>query len=363
VRPYAFAALAICASILCLLRLRHNTSNWLAALFGFSAGCILYFQTLFGVMLPLLLICFFYLKRQSRERMWPQLGVALAVFAVTISPTVPRLALLFHSGQSLAFEKPPGVSALIWTIAPLPLLFTYAAFLIVAAIKQRPQQKPKDNWRAVVCVVLGVAPITILYLLSISTPLQVFVARYRLVALPGIALCWALLVSVLQSRWLRLLFCVGVVLSTGYLYVTSPYSGQHGYTWKYALEFADHNASADNASLVICSDFPQSPFLPMPVGDEVKDSALFTQLSYYIVSEPVVGLPRSVNDEAIRDSRKFLDSAQHSRFLALGFWPSYPVLQMLSDMAAPTHEVRLLGTFNDIRVLEFTPRQAHQTPR
>ena len=40
VRPYAFAALAINASILALVHLRHNNSNWLAALFGLSAACI-----------------------------------------------------------------------------------------------------------------------------------------------------------------------------------------------------------------------------------------------------------------------------------------------------------------------------------
>ena len=38
IRPYAFAALAINASILALFHLRHNNSNWLAALFGFSAA-------------------------------------------------------------------------------------------------------------------------------------------------------------------------------------------------------------------------------------------------------------------------------------------------------------------------------------
>ena len=40
VRPYAFAALAINASILALVHLRHNNSNWLAALFGLLAACI-----------------------------------------------------------------------------------------------------------------------------------------------------------------------------------------------------------------------------------------------------------------------------------------------------------------------------------
>ena len=38
VRPYAFGALAINASIFLLVRLRHNNSNWLPALLGFSAA-------------------------------------------------------------------------------------------------------------------------------------------------------------------------------------------------------------------------------------------------------------------------------------------------------------------------------------
>ena len=59
VRPYPFAALAITSSIFVLVRLRHNDSNWLAALFGLSAACIVYFQFLFVVILPALVLCFF----------------------------------------------------------------------------------------------------------------------------------------------------------------------------------------------------------------------------------------------------------------------------------------------------------------
>jgi 4-amino-4-deoxy-L-arabinose transferase-like glycosyltransferase len=44
IRPYRFAALAINSSILALVHLRHNDSNWLAALFGLSAACIVQFH-------------------------------------------------------------------------------------------------------------------------------------------------------------------------------------------------------------------------------------------------------------------------------------------------------------------------------
>src|ERR1700691_2214337 len=67
IRPYAFAALAINSSILALVHLRHNRSNWLAALFGFSAACIVQFQLLFAAILPALAVCFLVLKWGDRK--------------------------------------------------------------------------------------------------------------------------------------------------------------------------------------------------------------------------------------------------------------------------------------------------------
>ena len=94
IRPYAFAALAINASILALVCLRHNNSNWLAALFGLSAACIVQFQLLFAVILPaLLVICFIVLKIGDRKTLWRQLGVALPVFAVAFLPVNTKAAI------------------------------------------------------------------------------------------------------------------------------------------------------------------------------------------------------------------------------------------------------------------------------
>ncbi len=130
-----------------------------------------------------------------------------------------------------------------------------------------------------------------------------------LVAIPGIALCWALIVSRIDSRALRLLFCIALVAVTAYHSFSSPSSRRHNYTWKYALEVAEKNASADNAPVLICSDLPESDHVPMPVGAAVKDSALFAPLTYYQLSVPVVPLPRALNDEAIQAGSQFLQQA------------------------------------------------------
>ena len=61
--------------------------------------------------------------------------------------------------------------------------------------------------------------------------------------------------------------------------------------------YTENNASADNAPVIICSDFPEADYVPMPM-DSAKESRLFTQLSYYKLTVPVVPLPRALNEEA-----------------------------------------------------------------
>ena len=190
--------------------------------------------------------------------------------------------------------------------------------------------------------------------MSVGTSIHVFVERYRLVAIPGIALFWGFAVSVFESRWLRLSFCIALVAVTTYHYYTSPEADVHGYSWKYALEVAEKNASTDNATVVLCSDLPEADHMTMPVGAAVKDSTLFAPLTYYKLSVPVVGLPRALNDETKRHGSEFLARVGRRRFLALAYEPSWETLDWLSDETSDTHVVRELGTFGGVKVLEFT---------
>ena len=82
IRPYAFAALTINATILALVHLRHNDSNWLAALFGLLAAGIVEFQLLFAPIVPALALYFIVSKLDNRRALWRQLSIALVVFAI-----------------------------------------------------------------------------------------------------------------------------------------------------------------------------------------------------------------------------------------------------------------------------------------
>jgi hypothetical protein len=133
---------------------------------------------------------------------------------------------------------------------------------------------------------------------------------------------------------------------------------------KDAIEFAERNASVDNAPVVMCSGFVESDFAAMPPMERVTDSPYFAPLSYYRLSVPVIPLPQLINDETIQVGSRFLKEAaqKHERFLvAADKFRSSSTLDWFTENAAATHSVRILGNFHGMEVLEFVPRPA-QTP-
>jgi hypothetical protein len=357
VRPYAFAALAINATILTLVRLRHNNSNWLAAVFGFLAASIVEFQLLFAAILPALAVCFIASKIGDRKTLWRQLGIALVVFTLAFLPAIPRLQYMMHTSGTHVFSEAPRLLQMISTITVRGLVIVLVVFLLIAAAKRRLDlRKDSDRWTVLVCVSLALVPLLILFGLSVGTSIHVFVPRYRLVAVPGIALCWGLVVSWIDSRVLRLAFATALVAVAACVCFTAPSFHHHMYSWKNALAFAEKNASADNASVLICSDIPEADHMRMPEGTAIEETGILPPLSYYKLTVPVAPLPRTLNEETIRAGSVFLQQQKQRRFLAMAFIESYGTLDWLAKAAASNHTVHELGAFDGVKVLEFVPR-------
>lgn len=362
IRPYAFAVLMTNAAIFALLRLRHNDSSGSAALFGFLAASVLYFHYLFATILPALAIGFFIVKRGRRTAMWRQAGVALGTFTFAFLPVIPGLEYLFRTSGTHVYDPAPELTSLVWALAPLMwiliLIGSAVVALIVSAMRPRGS-KPLtcfDGRSILLCALLALIPILALYGVSVGTPLHIFAGRYRLAGVPGLAICWALIVGSLRSRALRLIFCGALVMVTSYVYFTSPSARHHAYTWKYAIEAAEKSALPDNAPVLLCSDYPESNYLPMPLHSP-KTSSLFAVLSYYKLTVPVVPLPKSLNQQATQIASSFLKKAtrRHERFLAIADRFSYPTLAWLKEKASGAYNVRQLGIFDGVKVLEFTP--------
>ncbi len=142
-------------------------------------------------------------------------------------------------------------------------------FILAAAFRKRLNVKP-DGWTVLLCTSVALFPLVILFVLSVGTSVHVFVPRYRLGAVPGIALCWALVVSWISSRALRLLFCIALVVVAACVCFTAASFDHHMYSWKDALAFAEKNASADGAPVLICSDIPEADYMRMPTGRQSR---------------------------------------------------------------------------------------------
>lgn len=358
VRPYAFEVLAANAAILVLLKLRKNESIWLAGLFGLLCAWIVYFHFLGAIVLPALLIGFIALKRKSRRNLWKQLSVGLIAFAIAFLPLLPGLKHLFATGGTHVFQTAPGWLMLLWPFMSGSLPFAFAVAIIIAAITIRTNERCNfQKSQVLVCGCLAVVPVMILFAVSEWTSIHMYDSRHMTVAVPGIALCWALALNPFRSRAVRIIFCIVLAAITTGISLASPVSGQHGYTWKYALAAVEKNASPDNAPVLVCSDWPESDFVRMS-SVLVKKSVYYAPLSYYRLTVPVVPLPRALNAEAKRAGGEFLEKAMasHERFLAAAWIPSYPTLDWLAKQTAGTYDARVLGVYDGVKVLDFVPR-------
>jgi hypothetical protein len=271
-------------------------------------------------------------------------------------PVFSRLVYLVETRQSHVYTGAPLGSELINTIAPrnIGLVFLGAVFLTVILRKLAPEGELRSV--IVPCLMLGAIPLAILYGVSMFTPIHVFLPRYRLVALPGIALCWGLLVGRLDSKPVRVALCIALILFTFDELPCSTWKS-HGYSWKDALEIADTDAAPDGAPLLIASGLIESDFAPLPT--DIENSPMFAPLTYYRVHERVVPLPRDLKPSATAQVNKFLATATpaRQRFLVVvhgGY--DWPIRDWITSVTKEYYSAHEIGVYDGVSVTEYVPR-------
>lgn len=357
VRPYPFALLVTNLTILLFLRWMKTNRTVYAALFGIAAAGIFYFHYLFASILVALAVYYLFTRRISLPADLRQIAVALGCFAIFLLPVLPRLQYIYQTRTTHSFADAPRWTSVLQVLNPGTgqLLVLAGVILLAAVSRQWAVPRREQLGKLLLCASLALLPILCLYAISVTSSVHVFIPRYLLVAMPGIALCWGWLCSLIDSRALRGMFAFAFVTLCVFQAYSSPLSRRHEESWKEALTFADANAAADHAPLLMCSPLIEADFQPMPAV--AVDSVLYSPLSYYKVSAPVVPLPRTLNDEAERQAKQFLLRAaqEHTRFLVLAPWPSLRIVDLLGSAAQSTHAYRVLGKFDEIFVVEFIP--------
>ena len=168
---------------------------------------------------------------------------------------------------------------------------------------------------------------------------------------------WGLLTSRIDSRLLRQIFCVALVAVTVFECYSSPNSRRHAINFKQAHEFVNANVAKDKAPVLVCSAFIEADYEPLPT-DLTSENALNSQVSYYPINAPVVFLPMSLNDEAIRIGKQTVATAllRRQRFLAIAAPTSYQTIDWLANYSRGAFTAQPIATFDkEIVVVEFRP--------
>jgi len=355
-RPYAFAVLDLLLCIFVLLQWTRTSQRRYAAWLGIFTAGLFYFHYLFAIMMfPLAILLAITAKPPDFNSFRKQLLLAGLVFVVLVIPLLAAIINLLHArGQvgQIVFAPKPSVFQIVYVFNGLPFLSFALLFLVLAAGGHVARNKNKSLPTGIICLLLSVIPVGVLFAVSRSTNLNIFVYRYNLMAVPGIALCGGYLFSRINSKIFRLLACL-LFLFAG----LSPYRftthAPHFYSWKEALNVADANAHRDNAPLLICSDFAESNFRDMP-RDPNHDPA-FAPLSYYHVSSRVIPLPRAVTSETKRQVNSLLQTTvpERRRFLLLTYIGSKGTIRWIADHTSGSYASRPIGVFDDVTVTEF----------
>jgi hypothetical protein len=210
VRPYAFALLLTNLTILMFLRWMNTNRMAYAAFFGMAAG-IFYFQYLFASILAALAVYYLVTRRSSLLPDLRHVGIALGCFAIFMLPVLPRLKYTYQTRTAHSFADAPEWTSILGTLNPFGTrqLLVLVGGLVVAALAHKLITRSREMWgNILLCGSLALVPILCLYTVSVTTSVHIFIPRYLLVAMPGIALCWGWPCSAIDSRLLRGLFCL-----------------------------------------------------------------------------------------------------------------------------------------------------------
>jgi len=356
-RPYAFALLATNLAIFAFILWMTRHQMHQAILFGVAAAGILYFHYLFGAILPAFAIYYLAVRRRSIRADARQLAAVLTSFTLLALPLIFRVVSLYHTRDTHVVQELPPVWIALNTLVPMQTLIGFVVTALLAALVRKLKLPGSDCFPAILlCPLLALVPAGILCGASAATPLHLVIPRYFLVAAPGSALTWGLLASGIDSRLLRQIFCVGLVTITVFECFSSPNARRHELNFKQAYALVNANVAKESATVLTCSAFIESNFEPLP-SDLSSENALVSQLSYYPVNAPVVLLPFSLNDEAMRiGSQTVLAAAQRRRrLLAVGTPECYPTLEWLASYSRGAFTAQPIGDFEGIVVVEFRP--------
>ncbi|MGA2717228.1 MAG: glycosyltransferase family 39 protein [Bryobacteraceae bacterium] len=353
-RPYGLGLFMVVLATWLMLRWLEAERAGYACAYGAAAGLILQFHMLFATVLVFHGI-FLIAVAPRNGRIMRQGLVAVGVLMAVTFPLLPQYWYAFRDRGAHTFTAVHGVPDFVRQFLPTAGMLVS---VLIAAVLPRWGGGTRERiaGRFVLLAVLWAAiPMCLLYAAEKLSGANVLVGRYALPYVPGIALCFGVILEYL-SRWLR----TGVVL----LLFLAPWAwdcwrgefASHTFSgnWAAAIEFVDKENRTASVPALMRSAFPESDHWDWQ-SVRMNDSALYAPLSFYRSSTDWHPLPASFTAKAVEAIDSFVETQRAKR---QGFFfatlddqvPAAVYVAYLRKKLGTGAQFREAGDFEGIRV-------------
>ena len=324
-RPYSLALLAAIASTAMLGRLLAGRTFWGGIGYGLLAALMLHLHYLYGTVLIAHAGYVIWRWRDIDRPILKKLGIGAVILAALAFPILPNLLVLSKSVQSLAYTAAPSAASLIGAFIPSVVTVGVFAGLVCASFVH-----PLSQWRFSgidgrflrLGAALYISPPLVLFLISTFTSAHVFIARYYLPEIAGLALLGGCLVRIEPAgvrRVVALMVLIAGITAHGLSGGIWPHHGRDD--WRSAMEttrsvVGDSVAGEDDTAVLIRSGFFEAAN-PQWLSDPNYRGFLLAPLNAYPLGRPVIVLPFGVNAETAPCLKQKLSSLTSRRRIVL----------------------------------------------
>lgn len=350
-RPYAFGLCMLMASALTLVRwLDQGRARYGIGYILFTALTI-YTHYMFGPTVAVLAIYALARARTDRAVGLRHLLIAWTAVAFLLMPLVFQLKAFYQGRASHSFADAPALSDLFACLTPPALVSSLAVgFLVVWLLSLKIERTPLTHKASVLLSVgWAAAPPVLLYLISVLTPVKLFVPRYYVSYAPGLCLIAAWLVctntSALGQRITAVCVLVAAIVSFGSLH--------HGTeNWARATETV--RADAGGIPVLIASGFIEASDW-RALDDPQLHDVLFAPQEMYPLGRPFIRLPYRLDEKSAKYVERFVPALrQEKRFLLIVRFQGLTFEPWLRGrLEADGFRSELFGNFGSLGVFLF----------
>ena len=319
-RPYALALLAAIASTAMLGRLLAGQTFWGGIGYGLLAALMLHLHYLYGTVLIAHAGYVIWRWKDIDRPALKQLGIGAVILAALAFPILPNLLVLSKSVQSLAYTPAPSAASLIGAFIPAVVTVGVIAGLVCASFVH-----PLSQWRFSgidgrflgLGTALYLSPPLVLFLISTFSSAHVFIARYYLPEIAGLALLGGCLVRIEPAGVRRLVALMVLIAGITAHALSGGLWPQHEWDdWRSAIETARSVAGEDDTAVLFRSGFFEAAN-PQWLSEPSYRGFLLAPLNAYPLGRPVIVLPYGINAETAPYLKQKLSSLTSRRRVVL----------------------------------------------